>query len=85
MKFQIYYFYEKINKSAALYIVITLFLLANGLLATSPRNVICEVTFSAESSSVSNNIKLQIFQKSFQDAQLFSTNPIKCLNVYADI
>ena len=38
----------------------------------------------AESSSVSKNIKLSIFQKYFQNFQLFSIHPIKCLNVYPD-
>ena len=34
--------------------------------------------------SVSNNIIFQIFQKCFQNVELFSINPIKSLNVYAD-
>ena len=38
----------------------------------------------AESSSVSKNIKLSIFQKYFQNFQLFSIHLIKCLNVYPD-
>ena len=39
-------------------------------------------TFRTESSSVSNNIKFQTFQKYFQNVQLFSINLIKCLTVY---
>ena len=42
------------------------------------------VTFKTESSSVSNNTKFEIFQKSFQNGQLFSIKPIKYLNAYAD-
>ena len=38
----------------------------------------------AKSFSVSNNIKFQVFQKCFQNVQLFSINPIKCFNVYTD-
>ena len=38
---------------------------ATGLLATSQQNVINEATFRTESSSVSNNIKFQIFQNRF--------------------
>ena len=40
--------------------------------------------FWTESSSVSNNIKLQIFQKHFQNVQLFCIIPIKWLNIYVD-
>ena len=46
--------------------------------------VVWQATFKAESSSVSNKRKLQIFQKCFQNVQLFSINPNKCLHVYAD-
>ena len=46
--------------------------------------VICQATFRAESSSVSNNRKFQIFQNCFQNVQLFPINLIKCLHVYAD-
>ena len=38
----------------------------------------------AESSSVSKTIKFQIFQKCFENVQLFSVDPIKFLNVYAE-
>ena len=41
-------------------------------------------TTTSESSLVSNNMKFQIVQKCSQDVQLFPTNPIKCLNAYAD-
>ena len=40
----------------------TLFLQATSLLATSPWNIICKATFMAESSSINNIIKFQIFQ-----------------------
>ena len=43
-----------------------------------------QATFRDESSSASNNIKFQIFQKYFQNVQPFSVNKIKCLNIYAD-
>ena len=42
------------------------------------------ITFMAESSSVSKTIKFQIFQKCFENVQLFSVDPIKFLNVYAE-
>ena len=51
---------------------------------TNPRNVTCEETVRAESSSVSNNIKFQISQNCFQNVQLFPINPIKCFNFYVD-
>ena len=41
--------------------IYTLFIWVTGLLGTSYRNVIFQATFRAESSSVSNNIKFQIF------------------------
>ena len=40
--------------------------------------------FRTEWSSVNKNIKFQIFQNCFQNVQLFSIKPIKCLNIYAD-
>ena len=56
----------------------------NCLLATSHQNVINQATFRDESSSVSNNIKFQIFQNRFHNVQSFSINQIKYFNVYAD-
>ena len=57
---------------------------ATGLLATSQQNVINEATFRTESSSVSNDIKFQIFQNRFHNVQPFSISQIKYFNVYAD-
>ena len=45
-------------------------------------NFLGSISFFSESAS--SNRKFQIFQKCFQNIQLFSINPIKCLNVYAD-
>ena len=63
----------------------------NGSLETKPvpkqSHLVYEnksITFMAESSSVSKTIKFQIFQKCFENVQLFSVDPIKFLNVYAD-
>ena len=38
----------------------------------------------AESSSVSNNVIFHVFQKCFQNVQLFSVNWLKAFNVYTD-
>ena len=43
-----------------------------------------ELTFRFESSSLSNDMIFEILQKYFQNVLLFSINPIKNLNVYAE-